>query len=67
MVQPAEQLDESPKNLYERLVTALEQAELSHQGKLDLPAIELDSGSNPTLDEVRVKVEAMMRGKKNSM
>lgn len=67
MVQPTEQLDESANNLYERLVTALAQAELSRQGKLDLPTIELDSGSNPTLDEVRVKVEAMMRDKKNSM
>jgi|NOAtaT_6_FD_contig_101_548200_length_1964_multi_2_in_0_out_0_2 hypothetical protein len=59
MVQPTEQLDNSPDNLFARLVTALRQEHQARQGKIDLPSIQIDDHTSVTPDEVRSKVEAL--------
>ena len=59
MLQPTEQLDNSPDNLFARLVTALRQEHQARQGKIDLPSIQIDDHTSLTPDEVRSKVEAL--------
>lgn len=63
MVQPTEQLEGYPDNLYERLVEAVTQANQSFEGKIDLPTIEFDNPNTVTLEDVRSRVEELLRKK----
>ena len=64
MVQPTEQLEEPSENLFDRLVNALTQARDSRRGKIDLPTIEFADSESVTLEDVRAKVDELMRKRK---
>lgn len=64
MVQPTEQLEEPSENLFDRLVNALTQARDSRRGKFDLPTIEFADSESVTLQDVRAKVDELMRKRK---
>ena len=63
MVQPTEQLDEPSENLFDRLVNALTQARESRLGKIDLPTLEFKDGESVTLEDVRAKVDELLRNR----
>jgi hypothetical protein len=56
MVQPEEQLDDVPKNLYDRLIAVLHEMQNEPSEDSELPSIEITGTEGNVLEEIRTKI-----------
>jgi hypothetical protein len=56
MVQPEEQLDDVPKNLYDRLIAVLHEMQNEPSEDSELPSIEITGTEGNLLEEIRTKI-----------
>jgi hypothetical protein len=56
MVQPAEQLDDVPQNLYDRLIAVMQEMQNEPSEESDLPSIEITGTEGNLLEEIRTKI-----------
>jgi hypothetical protein len=56
MVQPEEQLDDVPKNLYDRLIAVLHEMQNEPSEESDLPSILITGTEGNVLEEIRTKI-----------
>jgi|LakMenEpi03Aug12_release.lakeMendotaPanAssembly.Ray.scaffolds.fasta_scaffold3859109_1 hypothetical protein len=56
MVQPAEQLDDVPQNLYDRLIAVMQEMQNEPSEESDLPSIEITGTEGNLLEEIRIKI-----------
>jgi hypothetical protein len=56
MVQPEEQLDDVPKNLYDRLIAVMQEMQNEPSEDSELPSIEITGTEGNVLEEIRTKI-----------
>jgi hypothetical protein len=56
MVQPEEQLDDVPKNLYDRLIAVMQEMQNEPSEDSELPSIEITGAEGNLLEEIRTKI-----------
>jgi hypothetical protein len=56
MVQPEEQLDDVPNNLYDRLIAVLHEMQNEPSEDSELPSIEITGTEGNVLEEIRTKI-----------
>ena len=56
MVQPEEQLDDVPQNLYDRLIAVMQEMQNEPSEDSELPSIEITGTEGTRLEEIRTKI-----------
>ena len=56
MVQPEEQLEDVPKNLYDRLIAVMQEMQNEPSEDSELPSIEITGTEGNVLEEIRTKI-----------